>query len=400
MGASCGPDSFPETRGIMTNWEIGPLPFVYTVQPAPGNAGFPEMLPFRLGLDEQDGFLIQIHDVAIEKVLDKVYACGSQLSGLMDEGGIGRRYADDFLAFIHDEIPRVKGCRVLDVGCGTGYLLSRLKAQGAEVLGLEPGAHGEAGAARYQVPIIRDVFPSAQAGGPYDLICAFCLLEHVRHPEFILRSMKSQLADEGWLVLAVPDCEPYLDAGDISFLFHEHWNYFTGRTLAGLVRRIFGKAPVVRRSGFGGCQYLAIQKAGLSGEGAGVGEGPRPAQAFEAFVERARASIQGIWTLIAGAWDAGETVGIYVPWRAVNVLALRPSTVSAGPLRFFDDNPLLCRTYYPGFPIPVESRAELLARPPDRLLILSNTFAEDIERQLHDGNLAIPIHTWRNLYGV
>ena len=117
-------------------------------------------------------------------------------------------------------------------------------------------------------------------------------------------------------------------------------------------------------------------------------------------MERARASFQGIWTLIAGAWDAGETVGIYVPWRAVNVLALRPSTVSAGPLRFFDDNPLLCRTYYPGFPIPVESRAELLARPPDRLLILSNTFAEDIERQLHDGNLAIPIHTWRNLYGV
>ena len=51
-----------------------------------------------------------------------------------------------------------------------------------------------------------------------------------------MQDVKSVLKDNGKIFLSVPDCEPYLHAGDISLLLHEHWNYFTKETLETFVR--------------------------------------------------------------------------------------------------------------------------------------------------------------------
>ena len=386
----------------MTSWQVGMLPFVFSIQKQPGNSGFPEFLPFTLGMDSRDGTFIQIFDPAIEMVLKRAYASGSMLSGLMDEGGIGQRYAEDYLNFIGQTVPPLKGKRVLDIGCGTGYLLSRMKKLGAEVIGLEPGMHGAEGARRHQVPIIRDYFPSHQVGGRFDLISAFGLLEHIVDPERVLLKMKGQLAEDGWLVLGVPDCEPYLTAGDISLFFHEHWNYFTRRSITSLVGRVFGGAVAVKRAGFGGSLYVAVQntKASAGPPGEGGGREAAVSGEFCEYVALAKRRIQCFWSRMEEAWANGEMVGIYVPWRAVNILALRPNRIPQGGLRFFDDNPLLHGTYYPGFPIPVESRQQLVSNPPDRLFIMSNTFSSEIERQLRSANLTMPMHTWEQLFGM
>lgn len=79
-----------------------------------------------------------------------------------------------------------------------------------------------------------------------------------------------------------------------------------------------------------------------------------------------------------------ETLGIYVPGRAVNALAVANLTLRH--VRFFDDNPSLTGTFFAGIDVPVECRAQLLARPTDNVLIMSRTFgrnlAEELERQL------------------
>ncbi len=385
----------------MISWRIGEIPFVYCAQKEPGNAGFPEFLPFTLGFDVKSGIFVQCHDAAVEAVLDKAYRCGSMLSGLMDEGGIGQRYAEDFLSFICEMTPSVRGTKILDVGCGTGYLLSRLHAMGGDVLGLEPGAHGEEGAVRHRIPIIRDWFPSDRVTSKFDVISAFCLVEHVCNPEALLYKMKEQLKVNGWLILGVPDCEPYLASGDISFLFHEHWNYFTRRSITNLIQRVFGQNPIVRRSGFGGCIYAAVQmRNDMAADIEDSLEESGGEDEFAEFEALAKEGINRFWAEVKEGWEAGETIGIYVPWRAMNILALRPGSIPSGPMRFFDDNPLLHGTYYPGFRIPVESRAQLLARPPDRLLILSNTFSSEIEKQVRSEHLSIPICTWNQLYGT
>ena len=91
-------------------------------------------------------------------------------------------------------------------------------------------------------------------------------------------------------------------------------------------------------------------------------------------------------------------MGVYVPWRAVNVLGMHHDRVQEGGLRFFDDNPCLKGTYYPGFSIGVEGREDLIDNPPDRILVMSYTFGEEIACKLKDEGLTIPIHTWTDLF--
>lgn len=60
---------------------------------------------------------------------------------MMDDNGIGKLYADDFIKYIHEE-ENIAGKKILEIGCGTGYLLYELQKEGAEVLGIEPGTYG------------------------------------------------------------------------------------------------------------------------------------------------------------------------------------------------------------------------------------------------------------------
>jgi hypothetical protein len=86
-------------------------------------------------------------------------------------------------------------------------------------------------------------------------------------------------------------------------------------------------------------------------------------------------------------------VGVYVPSRFVNHMAL--AQIAATGLRFFDDNPHLYGTYFPGIPVPVESGADLLSRPPDRVLIMSRAFGDSIARRLSE--VDIPADTIASL---
>src|SRR5271157_4191320 len=122
-------------------WEIGSLPFVFKPLPEPTNGGdIPDFLPFSLDVDENTGTLIQSKNAYVEQILSKAYAKGSEISGMMDDHGIGELYAQDFIRFLTEQFHRetFEKLKILEIGCGTGYLLSRLKQRGAEVLGIEP----------------------------------------------------------------------------------------------------------------------------------------------------------------------------------------------------------------------------------------------------------------------
>ncbi|MFM6053078.1 MAG: class I SAM-dependent methyltransferase, partial [Sphaerospermopsis kisseleviana] len=111
---------------------------------------------------------------------------------------------------------------------------------GADVMGIEPGIHGQAGSQRFGVPVVRDFFPSSKVSRSFDIITAFFVLEHLRDVQNFLMNIREHLKNDGILFLSVPDCEPYLAHGDISFLFHEHWNYFTEQSLYAVLTQILG----------------------------------------------------------------------------------------------------------------------------------------------------------------
>ncbi len=107
--------------------------------------------------------------------------------------------------WLGDEIVRVLGPgphRVLDLGCGAGFLANHLAALGHHVTGIDTTAenlavaraHDPTGTARYEVgDACAPTYPDAS----FDVVCAMDLLEHVTEPERLVTEASRVLRPGG-----------------------------------------------------------------------------------------------------------------------------------------------------------------------------------------------------------
>ena len=356
-------------------WDIVKLPFYYKPLTSPHNFDMPDFLPFTLDIDKDTGLLVQIPNPMINGLLEKAYQKGSIISGIMDDHGIGKHYADDFVRFIQAKMNgQIQSKRILEIGCGTGYLLNRLKQLGATVFGVEPGEHGQLGAQKYNVDIIQDFFPSKQIIGQFDLIIMYCVLEHVQNSKMFLLQVANCLDQDGQIIFAVPSCDPYIATGDVSMLFHEHFSYFSKSTLRQVFINAIGKDTDIEQSSFGGLLY------GLTGSRCEISMSLSTFSYSTNYRHLAENHIRFMREYFAA--HRTEQIGIYVAGRAINALSLLENDIDLERLRFFDDNSMLQDMYFPGLPIKMESRKQLCECPPDRILIMSFSFGESIKQEL------------------
>jgi carbamoyl-phosphate synthase large subunit len=356
------------------------LPFIYRPLEQPANGpGLPDSLPFTLTVEPETGLIRQSPTPLVGDALARAYGAGSELPGLMEERDIGREYADDFLALLSETTGKstYDRVRVLEIACGTGYLLRRLQERGATVLGVEPGPHGQRGPNHYSVPVVQGFFPCEGVGGPFELIVLYAFLEHVTDPVALLAQVRAHLAPGGQVALVVPDAEPFLEEGDASILFHEHYSYFTAATLAATLRRAEASSVDIRHSAL---SRLLFALVGFDDDAGDPTSAAGALAASLALAHRFRKAISRttdrIAHYLAKARSTGETVAVYVPARLVNYVAI--GRISLEGVRFFDDSVALRDSYYPGIPIRVETLDELVARPCPRILIMSSSFGARI----------------------
>ncbi|HEX6371402.1 MAG TPA: class I SAM-dependent methyltransferase [Longimicrobium sp.] len=132
------------------------------------------------------------------------------------EGRIpSRRLATD--AAIVEAVAERKPGRVLDLGCGEGWLMRALAERGISTIGLDVSlelvmAAEETGGGRYRCCSYDEVVADpTRAGGPYDAIaCNFSLLGVDLVP--LLRALRRNLAPAGALVIQT--VHPWTAAGD------------------------------------------------------------------------------------------------------------------------------------------------------------------------------------------
>ena len=351
------------------------LPFHIGMADEPTNGAFPGVLPFAAGVRSDLGLLIQLPDPRVVEELNRVYRRGSMLGTPLSAEGLGRSYADDFLGFIRESVPRQPTrLGLLEIGCGSGYLLGRMRQLGADVIGVEPGPQAALGRAEHDVQIIQQPFlgPEQFGGRRFDVILHHCVLEHVPDPVGFLNSQRQMLNPGGRLLLGVPDEEPYILSGDISTLAHQHWSYFTKGSLAAILAASGFRVARIASAGFGGAMYAVAEPSAPHDRGHEWTEVAR-------FADAARGKVAALGKFFAEMSAAGRTVGLWPGARAVNYLHVLRSRM---PVRLFDDDGLLTGKYYPPVPVPVESRAQLLARPVDELVMLTRAFGTKLRSEL------------------
>jgi SAM-dependent methyltransferase len=378
-------------------YKIGLLPFFFKPLSQPTNGDdLPDFLPFSVDVDLKTGTLVQCPDAYVSRAISKAYKKGSELSGMMDSSGIGKEYAEDFVVFLKNTlgVDTFNGFKVLEIGCGTGFLLSLLKNLGADVLGIEPGQHGQE--KRFDVPIIHDFFPSTKIDGKYHLIILYGVLEHIEDTDTFLKKVSEHLFNDGKIVIAVPNCQPYIYSGDTSMLLHEHWWYYTKETLYNTVTRAINTNVCISDSNFGGVLYAIttdplFQQAYVKDMGKHIAE-------TEAFCSRIQRSLNIVTQMLEDAYLKDEEIGIFVPGRAINILSMIKSKEYLQKIRFFNDDPRLQYTYYPGFPHIIESRKDLIENPPESILIFSRTFGHKIKMELSIDLPLSKIFLWEDLF--
>lgn len=105
------------------------------------------------------------------------------------------------------------GLRLLDVGCADGYLSRLFAARGFSVTAIDAVAPTQAvpdGVHFLEADLDQGLPPAA---GDFDFVICADILEHLRHPDVLLRQIRPRMAAGGKLVASLPN------SGNIYFRF-------------------------------------------------------------------------------------------------------------------------------------------------------------------------------------
>jgi SAM-dependent methyltransferase len=108
---------------------------------------------------------------------------------------------------------------VLEIGCGSGWMLKVFASHGWRVVGVErslASAH-EAGTT-FKVPVYVGSLDAIKANGRFDLILLYQVLEHLSNPSETLSQCNRLLKPGGTLIVAVPNFGSWQ-----ARLFREQW---------------------------------------------------------------------------------------------------------------------------------------------------------------------------------
>jgi SAM-dependent methyltransferase len=374
------------------------LPFVYQLQNTPSNPGnIPNSLEFEIENDENLGLIKQKYSKITDEYLNKAYKLGSVIGGNTLEDEIGDNYTNGVLEYMESilKINEYSGKKVLEIGSGIGYLLSKIKERKGTVLGVEPGEQGQLGAEKFNIPVIQGFYPEVNIDEKFDIIVSYCVLEHVTDPLLFLTKLEPLLKKEGKVFIIVPNESPYIISGDMSTFFHEHWSYFTEKSLKNCLTRVNAVDINIECSKFGGLLFSSFSFNDIEtiNSRASISKAQEDNSEYSNFLETIEENAKKINSYLKDI----ENVGVYVPLRIVNYLI--NYGIDVGKVRFFDDDQYSYDKFFPGIDVKIENFDDFIKNPPSQVLIMSYFFEDIIISKINKANVKdVKIISWSQIF--
>jgi SAM-dependent methyltransferase len=150
------------------------------------------------------------------------------------------RHAEAYADMAVERFGLGTGSRVVEVASNDGYLLRWFQARGVPVLGVEPAANVAEAARAAGIPTVTEFFGREtarrlRAEGPADLIAANNVLAHVPDLNDFVAGFAALLAPDGVVTVEFPHLMWLLEDNQFDTIYHEHFSYFSFRT----VREVF-----------------------------------------------------------------------------------------------------------------------------------------------------------------
>jgi 2-polyprenyl-3-methyl-5-hydroxy-6-metoxy-1,4-benzoquinol methylase len=102
-------------------------------------------------------------------------------------------------------LPASKKGTLLDVGCGNGYFIARMRSFGWTVAGIDPDPTAVSVGAKQGLHIRTGMVSDLPESDRYDVITLSHVIEHVSDPVALLRECAKRLQPNGRLIIATPN---------------------------------------------------------------------------------------------------------------------------------------------------------------------------------------------------
>ncbi|MEM1389952.1 MAG: class I SAM-dependent methyltransferase [Pseudomonadota bacterium] len=291
-----------------------------------------------------------------------------------------RTFAEDLVQYLVHRYS-LSGKRVVEIGCGDGYLLDLLHKHGVvEGLGFDPSMADRVSPfiKSAAVKIVPEYFGAESLKGEFDFVVCRHVLEHLSDPLSLLKMLRKNIGDNHVPVyFEVPNGEWVLKSTSLWDVIYEHVSYFTAPSIEYLFRES-GFTPT-RISTHYGEQFLSIE-AFPSQDNIVAAPSTHDLPALASDFKMNSESIIGNWN------DYLRSVnGCVVVWGAgskgisfANLFAGLGRPVEA----IVDLNPNKHGMNVPGSGTPVIAPEELVALNPDVVLIANRQYEPEIKARL------------------
>ena len=287
------------------------------------------------------------------------------------------------------------GKRIVEIGCGDGYVLRRLAETGGNHgLGIDPTVReeGPLDVSRGSARLVRDWFGDHHADHEADFVCSLSVFEDIPRPGPFLRAARTLAARrDAPLYFEVFNGWRAFEAGEVWSVHYEQCNYFSLAALRTVFERHGFRVENVGTC-YGGDQYLFVEARadglereprgegnepqGGGGEPRGGGDVPDALTAFAADFAAAREA----WNARLGRWrERGERA---VVWGTGGKGITFLNSVDGAAIEHVAEiNPAKQGRHVPGTGQPIVPPEALAEIRPDHIVITNALYRDEMRAQ-------------------